>query len=102
MDSLHRLQKEFGCIGNVRGLGLMCAVEFVADRETKEPAGIGRKVQQACVDRGLITRIVGDSLLFAPPLVICADEIDQMIRIVGESIAAVQEVNVSHQSAMTE
>jgi putrescine aminotransferase len=93
MDSLLRLQQEFGCIGDVRGLGLMCAIEFVADRKTKEPAGIAGKVLQACIDRGLFTRIVGDSLLFAPPLVICADEIDQMIQIVGESIAAVQGQN---------
>ena len=72
MEALLQLQEEFACIGDVRGLGLMCAVEFVADRETKEPAGIGGKVQQACIERGLITRIVGDSLLFAPPLVISA------------------------------
>jgi len=93
MDGLYRLQDEFECIGNVRGLGLMCALEFVADRETKKPAGIGAKVQQACIDRGLFTRIVGDSLLFAPALVIRADEIDQMVQIVGESIAAVQGQN---------
>jgi putrescine aminotransferase len=91
MGGLHRLQEELECIGDVRGLGLMCAVEFVADRETKAPAGIGPAVQQACIDRGLITRIVGDSLLFAPPLVISADEIDRMVQIVGEAIAAVQE-----------
>jgi putrescine aminotransferase len=90
MDALRCLQDEFECIGNVRGLGLMCAVEFVADRETKEPAGIGPAVQQACIDRGLITRIVGDSLLFAPPLVISAEELDQMVQIARESIAAVQ------------
>jgi L-2,4-diaminobutyrate transaminase len=90
VQALHRLQAEFECVGNVRGLGLMCAIEFVADRETKEPAGIGAQVQQACIDRGLLTRIVGDSLLFAPPLIIRADEIDTMVQIARESIAAVQ------------
>lgn len=90
MEGLHGLQAEFDCIGNVRGLGLMCAIELVADRETKEPAGTGGAVQRACLDRGLFTRTVGDSLVFAPPLVIRADELDQMVRIVGESIAAVQ------------
>ena len=93
LENLHRLQEEFECIGNVRGLGLMCAIEFVADRETKEPAGIGGQVQQACIDRGLFTRIVGDSLLFAPPLVMSADEVDEMVQIVGESIAAVLKQN---------
>lgn len=61
----------------------------MAERETKELAGIGGKVLQTCIDRGLFTRIVGDSLLFAPPLVIFADEVDQMGQITGESIAAV-------------
>jgi putrescine aminotransferase len=89
MDGLFKLQDTFACIGNVRGLGLMCAIEFVADRETKEPAGMGGQVQQACMERGLFTRIVGDSLLFAPPLVISAGEIDQMLHIVGDAIAAV-------------
>jgi adenosylmethionine-8-amino-7-oxononanoate aminotransferase len=59
-------------------------------------------VQQACIDRGLFTRIVGDSLLFAPPLVISADETDQMVQIVGESIAAVQERDLSNQSAIVD
>jgi L-2,4-diaminobutyrate transaminase len=89
MVALHQLQDEFECIGDVRGLGLMCAIEFVADRETKEPVGIGPRVQQACLDRGLITRIVGDSLLFAPPLVISEDELDEMVQIAREAIAAV-------------
>ena len=84
------MEQQFACIGDVRGLGLMGAIEFVADRESKEPAGIGPSVQQACLERGLLTRIVGDSLLFAPPLVISADEIDRMVEIAGEAIAAVQ------------
>ena len=89
-DGLHKLQDEFECIGNVRGLGLMWAIEFVADRETKEPAGIGGAVQQACLDRGFLTRIVGDSLLFAPPLIIHPDEVDQMVHITRAAISAVQ------------
>ena len=90
LDGLRGLQEDLDCIGNVRGLGLMCAIELVADRETKEPSGSGGAVQKACVERGLFTRTVGDSLVFAPPLVISAGEVDQMVRIVGESIAAVQ------------
>jgi adenosylmethionine-8-amino-7-oxononanoate aminotransferase len=90
LQALHRLQTRVECIGNVRGLGLMCAIEFVADRATKEPAGIAAQVQQACLDRGLITRVVGDSLLFAPPLVIRADEIDTMVQIADAAIDAVQ------------
>jgi adenosylmethionine-8-amino-7-oxononanoate aminotransferase len=89
LDGLNGLAEEFTVVGNVRGLGLMSAIEFVADRETKKPAGIGEKVRKACVERGLFTRVVGDSLVFAPPLVISADEVDQIVQIVGESIAEV-------------
>jgi adenosylmethionine-8-amino-7-oxononanoate aminotransferase len=73
-------------VGNVRGLGLMAAIEFVADKETKAPANVGEKIRLACLERGLITRAVGDSLVFAPPLVIKAEEVDQIVNIVGHAI----------------
>ena len=90
IKGLHGLQDAFACIGDVRGLGLMCALEFVADRASKAPSGVGGQVQRACVERGLVTRTVGDTLVLAPPLVISADEVDRMVEIVGEGIAAVQ------------
>ena len=80
---------EFPSVGEARGLGLMAAVEFVADRETKTPAGIGNKVRQACLERGLFTRIKGDILMLAPPLVINEAEVDQIIEIVREAIREV-------------
>ena len=57
---------------------------------TKEPAGIGEKVRKAAIERGFFTRAIGDTLAFAPPLIISEDEVDQVLQIVGESIAAVQ------------
>lgn len=80
---------EFECVGNVRGSGLMSAVEFVADRETKAPANIGGKVLKACLDRGLFTRIKGDILEFSPPLIISEDEVDKILEIVREAIVEV-------------
>jgi adenosylmethionine-8-amino-7-oxononanoate aminotransferase len=77
---------ELPMVGDVRGLGLMAAVEFVADRESKAPAGIGDRVQQACLERDLFTRTKGDSLLLAPPLIISQAEVDQVVAIVGEAI----------------
>jgi putrescine aminotransferase len=90
LDGLKALEAEFEVIGKVRGQGLMCAVEFVADRATKAPANIGEKVRKAAVDRGLFTRAIGDTIAFAPPLVISEDEVDQILQIMGESIAEVQ------------
>lgn len=80
---------EIECVGNVRGLGLMCAVEFVADRDTKSSANMAPKVLKACTDRGLIARIKGESLLLAPPLVISESEVDQLLAIIREAIEAV-------------
>jgi adenosylmethionine-8-amino-7-oxononanoate aminotransferase len=85
LDGLKTLM-DFPCVGEVRGLGLMCAVEFVADRATKAPANIGEKVQLACLERGLFTRIKGDILMFAPPLIISEAEVDQIVDIVREAI----------------
>ena len=90
LDGLNALAEEFEVIGNVRGLGLMCAIEFVSDRETREPAGIGEAVRKAAMERGLYTRAIGDSIAYAPPLVISADEVDQIVQITAEAIAAVQ------------
>ena len=80
---------ELDCVGNVRGLGLMCAVELVADKETKETANIAGAVLKECQKRGLISRIKGESLLFAPPLIITEEEVDQIVSILRESIISV-------------
>jgi putrescine aminotransferase len=89
LEGLQALQAEFEVIGDARGLGLMAAIEF-ADPQTKEPAQIGGKVQQACLQRGLFTRLIGsDILAFAPPLVISAEEVDLILQIVGEALAEV-------------
>ncbi len=81
--------REFPKVGDVRGLGLMCAVEFVADKASKAPANLGGKVRQACLERGLFTRNIGDILALAPPLVISEDEVDQIVTIVREALEAV-------------
>ncbi len=77
-------------VGNVRGLGLMAAVEVVADKATRAPfaaaQGIGPKLARAMRDRGVVTRVKGDSMLFAPPLVITEEQIDTIINVAAESI----------------
>jgi putrescine---pyruvate transaminase len=84
---------ELASVGDVRGLGMMAAVELVADKETKQPfapAGqIGAKVGAELTRRGLFTRIVGDTICLAPPLVTTAEQIDQIVAIVGDAIAEV-------------
>ncbi len=86
---------DLDCVGNVRGLGLMCAIEFVADKETKESANIAVDILRECQNRGLITRVKGESLLLAPPLVISNGEIDLLLEILRTSIETVWERSLS-------
>ena len=84
---------ELKAVGEVRGLGLMCAVELVADRATKagfDPAkNVINRVKAEMEKRGLFTRVVRDIILLAPPLVITEAQVDRVVEIVRESIKAV-------------
>ncbi len=70
-------------VGDIRGRGLMIGIELVKDRATKESFAMadrtGRKVLKAAAARGLITRALGDTMVFAPPLVIERDQIDELV-----------------------
>jgi adenosylmethionine-8-amino-7-oxononanoate aminotransferase len=86
--------EELPIVGNVRGKGMMAAVELVADKTSKDPfpasANVGARVQKELIKRGLYTRVVGDTICLAPPLVTPVETIDQIVQILGDSIAAVQ------------
>jgi putrescine aminotransferase len=92
LKALQELE-ELPTVGNVRGKGMMAAVEIVADKGTRAsfpPSdNVGVRVQKEMTKRGLFTRVVGDTICIAPPLVIEAETIDRLVQIVGESIAAV-------------
>jgi len=86
-------------VGDVRGLGLMCAVELVKNKETKEPFGWGpaaashpynRRVAELMEERGLLTRAFM-SIQLCPPLVISKEEIDEIVTIVDESLSAAEQ-----------
>ncbi len=84
---------EFAAVGDVRGLGLMAAVELVSDRSTKAPTDptrhIGPRVQDECIKRGLYTRIRGDVIMLAPPLVIREDQVDRIVEVLRAALQAV-------------
>ena len=77
----------------VRGLGLMCAVEFVKDRNSKEEfpkeAGIGAKLNAAVQRRGLFSRVRGDVFVLAPPIPISHDDLKLSVEAL---VGAVDEV----------
>jgi len=85
-------------VGDVRGIGLLWAVEFVADKATKQPfateLNFAGRVAQAAVKRGLLVYpmqgcvdgVSGDHVLVAPPAVITADQIDWAVKQLREAI----------------
>jgi adenosylmethionine-8-amino-7-oxononanoate aminotransferase len=93
LDGLNALRKH-AIVGDVRGLGLMCAVELVKDQRTKEPfAGFeaGTKLlNDTLYEAGMITRVAGNFIFLAPPLTVTAEEVDEMVGLVGSSIAHVE------------
>jgi adenosylmethionine-8-amino-7-oxononanoate aminotransferase len=87
-----RTLAELEGVGDVRGQGMMAAVELVADKASKQPfpaeAGVGQKVFGELVKRGVFTRFLGDMILFAPPLVTTEAQIDRIVEAMRESIPA--------------
>ena len=84
-------------VGEVRGVGLMGAIEFVADRDRKKrfDAGlkVGARVSKAARDRGLIARAMphGDILGFSPPLVVTRQEVDEIVEIAEAAVHQVMD-----------
>ncbi|MCC6615493.1 MAG: aspartate aminotransferase family protein [Anaerolineae bacterium] len=75
---------EFPFVGDVRGLGLVCGVELVTDKDSKTPdPALAGKIAKMAQDRGLRTRTLGSTLAFSPPLIISEEEIDEIVSILG-------------------
>ena len=70
-------------VGEVRGEGLIAAVELVKQKQPRTPfdpgAGVGAYCAAACPDAGVILRNLGDSVAFCPPLIITEDQIDELV-----------------------
>ncbi len=89
LDRLNALKEKHAVIGDVRGTGLMIGVEFVRDRETKEPYdGIVPMIEEAAFRRGLLLLGCGRSVIrLCPPLIIDREDIDIAIGILDESLS---------------
>jgi 4-aminobutyrate aminotransferase len=94
LDGLQRLATSHRSIGDVRGLGLMVALELVqpgeGDGRTPDPA-LAKRVQAACFDRGLLVLTAGtyvNVIRIIPPLVTTAEEIDHALAVIAEALDA--------------
>lgn len=72
-------------VGEARSLGLIGALEIVADKATGErfdkSLSAGGLCRDICFETGLVMRSVGDTMVISPPLVITRDEIDELVRL---------------------
>ena len=82
-------------VGEVRGVGLIAAIELVADKATKRPFDPIGKVGGYLVNRaqahGVILRNLGDSIAFSPPLIITEGQVDDMLERFGIALKDTEE-----------
>ena len=81
-------------VGEVRGVGLIAAIELVADKAKKLPlngkvGALGAMMNQELVENGVISRNMGDALAFCPPMIITKQQIDDLVNIVSRSLDVV-------------
>ena len=82
-------------VGEVRGEGMLCAVELVQDRDGRRffdaSEGKGAKVVAAMLERGVIARAMpqGDILGFAPPLCLSRAEADEIVSVTRDAVTSV-------------
>ena len=92
-DALQEIAARHRSIGEVRGLGLMIGVEFVTDRESKEPAKeLTDRLVELAFERGLLLLACGKSVVrVAPPLSITQQEIDEGLEIFEDALTAAEQ-----------
>jgi len=86
---------EHPLVGDARGVGLIGALELVADKSTKRAfsptQGVGPHTAAGCEQEGLIVRALVDAIGFCPPLIITEAEIDEMFDRFGRALDATEQ-----------
>ena len=87
--TLNKVFAKHPYVGNIRGKGMMCGVEFVEDPATKQPFStekqIGNRIHAATQQRGLFTRVRGDTFCLAPPIITSFEELDWAVDTLRQS-----------------
>ena len=85
---LDELKEKYSCISDVRGIGLMLAIEF-SHKDGSPAPDIWAKVKKGCLERHMLTLncgVNGNGMRFATPLNVRKEEIDEGLHILEESI----------------
>lgn len=112
-ERLHEMKEKYPSIGDIRGRGLLAGMEFVQNRETREPfpanwfvalecTEIARKHGLLVYPRRSINGLWGDHILIAPPMIIDEEGIDELIDRLDRTLADLQNLLLSHIVETTE
>ena len=87
-ELLFDVMRLHACVGDVRGIGLLNAVELVVDRDTQTPdAALAERVMYGCLSDGLSFKVSqGNVLSLYPPLIITRDQLAEAARILSDNI----------------
>jgi 4-aminobutyrate aminotransferase len=93
-DRLFELQEKYPLIGDVRGMGLMLAIELVRDRTTKEPAAAETvRVMDAARECGLLIGkggMFGNVIRISPPMNVSRGDVDEFLRRLSQAFEALR------------
>jgi 4-aminobutyrate--pyruvate transaminase len=82
--------REHPLVGDMRGVGFILGLELMRDGAARVPFDpalkVGARVDAAAARHGLILRVIGDRIVFAPPLVIEEEEIGQIGQRLGRAL----------------
>ena len=88
-EGLSRLQKQFTVVGEVRGLGLMVAMDIIRPGEQRSPnSGLRNALVQAAFREGLLLLGCGESAIrFCPPLCVNSAQVDTALKILAKVLS---------------
>ena len=93
-EQLQGLMGDHPIIGDVRGIGLLQAIELVADRDTKAPFSEDQKIHERLNERfkkyGMILRMTGPIISIGPPICITPAEVDEIVHALDLSLWEVE------------
>ena len=91
LAGLHSLKEKHTLVGDVRGKGLMCALELVSDRAKKTASGkdVMQTVQDTAYEAGVMLRTSSANIIISPPLIITADDVGRILAALDAGLSAV-------------
>ncbi|MDX1366058.1 aminotransferase class III-fold pyridoxal phosphate-dependent enzyme [Pseudomonas sp.] len=92
LQQLKPLSERFDVVGEVRGKGLMIAIDLVADKRTRQPldpaAGHAARIADVARLEGVLVRAVGNKIILSPPLTLTSDEAGLIVSALDTAISS--------------